>query len=77
MRKEFHYNYSDAQAAAEAFAKENNGYVASEREADERTMAGCSYMDEQADNLCWSGSVSAIPVEDENGNEIGLFAYWE
>lgn len=78
MKKEFHYNYTDAKSAAETFAKENGYYVA-RREAtmDEKSMSGCDYMDEQADNLCWSGEVSAIVVEDYEGDRKGVFAYWE
>lgn len=78
MKKEFHYNYADAKRSAEAYANENNYYV-SDHEAlmDERSMSGCNYMDEQADNLCWSGEVSAIIVEDIEGAQKGVFAYWE
>lgn len=76
MKKQFHYFYADAMEAAKAFAKENNAYVGREVAADDRSLAGCDYMDDKADNLCWSGEVSAIPVDDENGTTIGLFAYW-
>lgn len=78
MRKEFHYHYEDAQASANAFANEN-GYTIAKNEisASENTMQGCTYMDDEADNLCWGGEVSAISVEDNNGNIQGIFAYWE
>lgn len=78
MKKEFHYNYADAKSSADSFAKENGYYVSMhETLMDERAMSGCDYMDEQADNLCWSGEVSAIVVEDYEGDRKGVFAYWE
>lgn len=76
MTKQFHYFYADAMAAAKAFAKENNAYIGKEVAADDRSLAGCECMDEKADNLVWSGEVSAILVEDENFKPIGIFAYW-
>lgn len=78
MTKQFHYHYQDALDAAKAFAKENGFYLSSQEiTVDERTMSGCDYMDERADNLCWSGEVSALVVEDDDFNAAGYFAYWE
>ncbi len=76
MKKQFHYFYADAMEAAKAFAKENNAYIGNDVAADDRSLQGCEYMDDKADGLDWSGEVSAIMVEDEDGKPIGIFAYW-
>lgn len=77
MTKQFHYTYEAAMEAAQEFAKNNNGWIRKVRQ-DERSLLGCEYADDQAANLCWSGEVSAIEVDDNDTDEvIGIFAHWE
>lgn len=72
----FYYTWQAAQAAAEAFAKENNGFIAKESAMfDDRS--NINYCDDRSNNLCWSGESSAIVVKDNDTWEvIGLFAGW-
>lgn len=79
MTKQFHYTYEAAMEAAQEFAKNNNGWIRKDEIwADDRSLQGCEYADEKADNLCWSGAVAAIEVDDnDTGAIIGIFAHWE
>jgi hypothetical protein len=73
---EFHYYYEDALAAAEAFAAENNGFIAND-EATFDDRHRFYYADTKANNLCWSGEVSAIIVRDNDSYEdVAYFASW-
>ena len=75
--KRFDINYDDALSAAERFAEENKGWIPrSGRIVDDRTSFD-EYGSDDAMNLCWSGEVNAIVVLNDDGQEIGIFAYWE
>lgn len=72
----FHYYYEDALAAAEAYATENNGYIAKESATLDDSHRFC-YEDIKSRNLCWSGEVSAIVVRDNDTCEdVEMFAWW-
>lgn len=72
----FYYYYEDALAAAENFANENNGHIAS-REVALDDRHDFYYEDDKARNLCWSGETNAIVVRDNDTYEdIEYFAYW-
>lgn len=74
----FDMTYEEAQAAAEAFAREHDGWVTEQsRVIDDRTRID-EYGSEEAANLCWSGETPAISVlSNSDFSEIGVFAYWE
>lgn len=83
MKAFFNYYYEDAQANAEKYAAEHNGYIAKNSAVvDDRCYF--EYLDEidtesykKAVNLCWSGETSAIIVRsNETYEDIAYFAGW-
>lgn len=79
MTKQFHYTYEAAMEAAREFAKNNNGWIRKDKATmDERSLRDCEDADDRVVNLCWSGEVCAIQVDDNDTYDtIGYFAYWE
>lgn len=77
MDKFFFLKYDSAAKAAEAYANEHNCfYGSSEISADSKMMQGCDYDDDSV-NLSWDGEVSAIVLENYEGEMVAIFAYWE
>lgn len=76
MRTEFYFRKEDAQKRAELFASENNGVISSRYgRVDEHTHF--DYLDDDMEELGWTGESPAIMVVDaDNYNEIGRFAFW-
>lgn len=81
MRKELHYNYSDAEKAAKMLASECGGTVETrsrygiQMSADDNTRF--DYEDDAMEEMEWSGEVSGIAVVDPEGRQVGLFCYWD
>ena len=74
MKKEFYRFNADAKSAAEAFAKENNGYVR-DAVADYKRMSGAWCSDDAPES--WDGEICTFEVEDNDFNTIGISGYWE
>lgn len=79
VREEFYRYEVDARRAAEAFAENNNGYIAGLESQDDRSIIDrYMYMDDFVSNLQWCGEVSSFRVvNNDTYEDIGSFAYWE
>lgn len=77
MEKYFSYYRHDAMAEAINYANNHPNCEVASNETSVDDRGRFIYLDEKANNLCWSGETSAIVVRNtETFEEVALFAYW-